>query len=73
MAKENIENTILQLNITKQLWVENDEEKGKIVFLNSFFYSENYVAKKLVELSLAKVSQNEDYEKEIDKQYTSCR
>lgn len=66
VAKENIENTILQLNITKQLWVENDEEKGKIVFLNSFFYSENYVAKKLVELSLAKVSQNEDYEKEID-------
>ncbi len=66
IASENIENTILGLNVTKQLWVEEDEEKGKIVFLNSFFYSENYVAKKLVELSLAEVSENVDYEKEID-------
>jgi len=66
VAAENIENTVLQLNITKQLWVENDDENGKIVFLNSFFYSENYVAKKLVELSLAEVSEETDYEKEID-------
>lgn len=66
IAPENIENTILGLNVTKQLWVEEDEEKGKIVFLNSFFYSENYVAKKLVELSLAEVSEDVDYEREID-------
>ena len=66
IVPENIENTILSLNVTKQLWVEEDEEKGKIVFLNSFFYSENYVAKKLIELSLAEVSEDADYEREID-------
>ncbi len=63
---ESVENTVMQLNVTKQIWVENDSEKGKIVFLNSFFYSESYVAKKLVELSLADVGQGVDYSKEID-------
>lgn len=63
---ENIENTVIELNVEKKLWVENDEKNEKIVFLNSFFYSENYIAKKLVELSLAQVSDGADYEKEIN-------
>ncbi len=62
---ETVEDIIMRLNMTKQLWVEDDSEMGRIVFLNSFFYSESYVAKKIVELSLAKVDQNSNYAKEI--------
>ncbi len=67
IAPEVIENTVLELNITKQVWVENDDEIGKIVFLNSYFYSESSVARKLVELSLAELKDKVDYNKEIAK------
>jgi len=65
VASENVENVVMRLNITKQVWVENSVEKGKVVFLNSYFYSENYVAKKIIELSLAEMSEKVDYDKDI--------
>ncbi len=65
IADENIENTILKLNVTKQVWVEDDEDAGRIVFLNSYFYYEKYVARKLVELSVAEVEEKADYKKEL--------
>ena len=60
VPSEIIENIILELNVTKKIWVEENAEMGKIVFLNFYFYSENFVAKKLVELSLAEVADADD-------------
>lgn len=52
---EVIENGVAKLQVERQIFVEKHEEFGNIVFLSSYYYSESYVAKKLLDLSLAAV------------------
>lgn len=61
-----IKEAILSLNIERQICIEKIEE-NKIIFLNSYYQSEKYVAQKLLELSLTKTESLEDYDKEIKK------
>lgn len=55
---ELIENNLSQLQIDKVIWQDkiNDSE---VIYLNSFFYAENFVAKKLLELSSNVISKSE--------------
>lgn len=46
-----IENIIIEMQMDKSLIQEKIEDKT-VIYLNSLFYSENYVAKKLLELSM---------------------
>lgn len=65
IPSEVIENYISQMNIENQIWREKTEQ-GIIVFLNSYYYAESYVAKKLLELSMMNENKNYDYDMEID-------
>ncbi len=60
-----IKNCVTKLNISKQVWLENDKNGNVNAFLNSYYYAESYVAKKLLELSFSAPSNNDSYLKEI--------
>lgn len=60
-----IQNQIRQLHVERQIWQEKSDN-GNIVFLNSYYYAESYVAKKLLELSMQDIQTDFDYNKEID-------
>lgn len=84
LPDELIENGLIELNLSKQIRIEENTDDQKtavnsdaffeknqsmaaetMVFLNSYHYAENYVAKKLVELSMIVSDDSSDYDKEI--------
>ena len=64
VAAETIEVLLIELQMSKEIWQETIDDEVR-VFLNYYYYSENYVAKKLVELSQFSVNKNPHIEKEI--------
>ena len=61
-----IKETVISLNLERQICIERSKE-GNIVFLNSYYQAENYVAKKILELSLISFPNDEVFENEIKK------
>ena len=61
---ETIEVVLMELQMSKDIWQEKIEEEVR-VFLNYYYYSENYVAKKLIELSQLSVDKSAYIGKEI--------
>lgn len=64
LEEEIIKKYISDLQIERQICVEKTK-KGNIVFLNYYFYAESNVAKKLLELSMAKTKYKKSYETRI--------
>lgn len=62
--KDIIENTLIEMQIEKAIIQEKVEEKS-IVYLNFFYYAENYIAKKLLDLSMNVIDKSSDIEEEI--------
>lgn len=61
---------ISTLQMERQICVEKSQD-GNIIFLNSYYYAESYVAKKLLELSMNKMNYNKTYDlwlKDIEKE-----
>lgn len=59
--EESIEICISNLQMERQICIEKTEY-GNIVFLNTYFYAESFVAKKLLELSYNKINYNKVYD-----------
>jgi len=64
--KSLIDNCLLELQMEKTIIQDKIEDKI-VVYLNPFFYAENYVAKKLLELSKTTEEKNANIQLEIDK------
>lgn len=62
IEEELIMNSISRLHLERQICIEKSEDKN-IVFLNSYYYAESYVAKKLLELSSNITEYNTNYDK----------
>ncbi len=60
-----IENTVMELNITKQIYVEKSENNELMVFLNFYYYAESYCAKKISELSMFQSEERYGIDKRI--------
>jgi len=61
---EVIEDAVFILSADKRIWIE--KVYGTNVYLNKYYYAENYVAEKLVKLSKAEMVLEFDYDKQID-------
>mgnify|MGYP001622860030 CR=1 FL=1 len=59
--KDIIEVNLADLQMERQICMEKDEN-GNRIFLNSYYYAENYVAKKILELSKNKVEYDKSYD-----------
>lgn len=59
--KELLKSSLYSLQMERQIYVEKTETEN-IVFLNSYYYAESYVAKKLLELSKNKTEYNKNYD-----------
>lgn len=59
--EEFIKPCLSNLQMERQVCLEKIE-KGSIVFLNSYYYAESYVAKKILELSMNKTKYNKVYD-----------
>ncbi|MDE6357285.1 MAG: AAA family ATPase, partial [Eubacteriales bacterium] len=56
-----IKHCISNLQMERQICVERTEDEN-IIFLNSYFYAESYVAKKILDLSMNKTKYNKIYD-----------
>ncbi|TDT62416.1 ATP-dependent RecD-like DNA helicase [Fonticella tunisiensis] len=63
-----VEDALISLSASKQVVIEQVDGE-QVVYLNSFYYSELGVAKRLIELSLQKVRENFDTIEEEIKEY----
>lgn len=64
---ELIENAMIELNLKNDIWIEKINDDNIKVYLNYYYYTECYVAKKLIELSLTKIESNFNYNDDIRK------
>ena len=64
LEKELIFEHISSLQLDRQISIEKTQS-GNIVFLNSYYYAEQYTAKKLLELSFFEEQNKNDYDKII--------
>lgn len=64
ITPEKIDNEMTSMHIENYVWIERTPENQN-VYLNFFYYAESYVSRRLVELSLNQIDEN-NYEKDID-------
>ncbi len=64
VSEDIIENTLMGMHINNVLWIDRSGDGIEKVYLNFFYRSEVYVARKLIELSEEKFGK-EDYTKKI--------